>query len=112
MPVSIDTSSSVENVVVWLESLTEWVGDVETTADLFEDAGIDGSLLSTISADELEALVGISDAAEVAALIAARDVAFAGGLLGSVEDVLKAGHPTSGSQRELQREGGAGKAAE
>jgi len=40
-----------------LRWISHWQGDIAATADLFEDAGIDGSLLCTIDAEELEALV-------------------------------------------------------
>jgi hypothetical protein len=108
---SVGPASSVEDVVVWLRSLTEYVGDTESTAELFEDGGIDGSLLSTITAEELEALVGISDADEVAAILAARDLAFAAGLTGWDANILQAG-PTSGSQRVQPVGGSAGTASE
>ncbi len=70
--------SSVEQVGEWLASELGHgtIPDVDVTIELFSDAGLDGNLLSTISAEELEALVGIDDPAEVQAILAARDAAF------------------------------------
>jgi hypothetical protein len=89
MAMMVGAESSVEEVGEWLESL-DGLEDVEMAVELFDDAGLNGSLLSTISAEELEALVGITDSGQVQLILAARDAAFAGGLLGSAEDVLRA----------------------
>ncbi len=73
----VGAESTVEEVGEWLSSkLGGQIPDVETTVELFSDAGLDGNLLSTITAEELEALVGIDEPSEVQVILAARDAAF------------------------------------
>ena len=90
----VGAGSSVSEVCDWLQSndaLRDRVRDVQTTVELFDDAGVDGNLLATISAEELQALVGISDGEEVDAILSARDAAFA-----DTEEGSPAGEPAAG----------------
>eukprot|EP01043_Picozoa_sp_COSAG02_P038903 COSAG02_NODE_3035_length_7502_cov_6.521680_2_plen_286_part_00 len=91
----VGAGSSVSEVCDWLQSndaLRDRVKDVQTTVELFDDAGVDGNLLATISAEELQALVGISDEEEVDAILSARDAAFA-----DTEEGSQVGEPAAGA---------------
>lgn len=80
----VSVGCSVEEVGQWLCSGISGLQDVQSTVELFSDAGLDGHLLSTISSEELEALVGLTDSAQIQIILAARDAAFADALSGQV----------------------------
>ena len=78
MAAAVGVESTVEEIGDWLRTMEAALGDdTEGIAELFEENGVDGALLQTLSAEELHVLVGISDEAQVAAIIEARDAAFA-----------------------------------
>ena len=78
MAAAVGLESTVEEIGDWLRTMEAALGDdTEGIAELFEENGVDGTLLQTLSAEELHVLVGISDEAQVAAIIEARDAAFA-----------------------------------